>query len=351
MTSDVIQLLASNNIHYYGSAELLKYEEYMSRYFEREYERWHGNKRSPESYGVSSFNGDIVDKDTYFNSIDHYNKELSIYQAFLDKCYMAYSMAYYGATENSKEIINHISLEQAQEEKYKLIIERAGIEDGQNILEIGCGFGGFIKYVLQNYTNTTVTGINPSSIQAEYIQKVLEIDHSRFKFIQQHFGESVCNAMPLNSYDRIISIGAFEHFSNFDLLFKYQSNLLKPGGKCLHHLIVSADTIPHFLNAENTLMADYFPGGHIWPYAELKRHNTHLQFIDSWFVNGMNYWMTLDAWHKRFWQAVDHLYPDYLSLDEVQDWNKYFVLSKTMFCPNQGRSYGVGHYLYEKSQS
>ena len=95
-------------------------------------------------------------------------------------------------------------------------------------------------------------------------------------------------------------------------------------------------------------MADYFPGGHIWPYAELKRHNTHLQFIDSWFLNGMNYWMTLDAWHTRFWQAIDHLYPDYLSLDEVQDWNKYFVLSKTMFSPNQGRSYGVGHYLYQK---
>lgn len=348
MTSDVIQLLASNNIHYYGSAELLKFEKYMSRYFEREYERWRGNKRSPESYGVSTFNGDIVDKDTHFKSVDHYNKELRIYQAFLDKCYMAYSMAYYGETGDSKEIINHISLEHAQEEKYKLIIERAGIEDGQNILEIGCGFGGFIKYVLQNYTNTTVTGVNPSSIQAKYIQKILEIDQSRFKLIPQHFGESVCNAIAFNSYDRIISIGAFEHFSNFDLLFKYQRNLLKPGGKCLHHLIVSADTIPQFLNAENTLMADYFPGGHIWPYAELKRHNTHLQFIDSWFVNGMNYWMTLDAWHKRFWQAIDRLYPDYLSLDEVQDWNKYFVLSKTMFSPNQGRSYGVGHYLYQK---
>jgi len=348
MTSDVIQLLASNNIHCYGSAELLKFEAYMTHYFEREYERWHGNRRLPESYGVSSFNGEIIDKETYYQSIDHYNKELKIYQAFLDKRYMAYSMAYYGATGESKETINRISLEQAQEEKYKLIIERAEIEDGQNILDIGCGFGGFIKYVLQNYANITVTGINPSSIQAEYIHKALEFDNSRFNIMQQHFDESVFHAIPLNSYDRIVSIGAFEHFSKFDLLFKYQSNLLKPGGRCLHHLIVSADTIPQFLNAENTLMADYFPGGHIWPYDELKRHNTHLRFIDSWFLNGMNYWMTLDTWHKRFWQAIEHLYPDYLSLDEVQHWNKYFVLSKTMFSPNQGRSYGVGHYLYEK---
>ena len=115
-----------------------------------------------------------------------------------------------------------------------------------------------------------------------------------------------------------------------------------------HHFIVSADTIPQFLKAENTLMANYFPGGHIWPYAELRRHNRHLQFVDNWFINGMNYWKTLDEWHKRFWQAIDTLYPYYLSIDDVESWNRYFVLSKTMFCPDQGKSYGVGHYLFEK---
>ena len=108
------------------------------------------------------------------------------------------------------------------------------------------------------------------------------------------------------------------------------------------------DTIPTFLSAENTLMAEYFPGGHIWPFSELKRHKTHLKFLDSWFVNGMNYWTTLDEWHKRFWHAIDQLFPDQLSIDNVDEWNKYFVLSKSMFYPNQGRSYGVGHYLYEK---
>jgi cyclopropane-fatty-acyl-phospholipid synthase len=95
-------------------------------------------------------------------------------------------------------------------------------------------------------------------------------------------------------------------------------------------------------------MADYFPGGHIWPYSELKRHNTHLQLVDSWFNNGMNYWKTLDEWHKRFWRAIDQLYPEFLSVNEVKTWNDYFVLSKSMFYPDHGRSYGVGQYLYEK---
>lgn len=348
MANDVIRLLKSHDIHCYGSAELLKFENHMTRYFEREYKRWRGNKNLPETYGTSSFEGDIVNKYTHLKSIDHYNKDLKIYQMFLDKEYLAYSMAYYGATDNLTDNIYNISLEQAQREKYKLIIRRADIRDGQHILDIGCGFGGFIKYLFEEFPNITVTGINPSTTQTEYIQNTLNLDNSRFNLIQQYFGDTSHNSIPRNAYDRIISIGALEHFSNLDLLFKYQKNLLKPGGKCLHHLIVSVDTIPIFLSAENTLMADYFPGGHIWPYSELKRHKTHLKFLDSWFVNGMNYWITLDEWHKRFWHTMDQLFPDHLSIDNVDEWNKYFVLSKSMFYPNQGSSYGVGHYLYEK---
>ena len=102
------------------------------------------------------------------------------------------------------------------------------------------------------------------------------------------------------------------------------------------------------LDAEDTLIADYFPGGHIWPYSEPKRHDTHLKFVDNWFINGMNYWKTLDEWHKRFWASIDRLFPEHLTISEADAWNKYFVLSKTMFLANHGRSYGVGHYLYEK---
>ena len=96
-------------------------------------------------------------------------------------------------------------------------------------------------------------------------------------------------------------------------------------------------------------MAEYFPGGHIWPYEEPKRHDKHLHFVESWFVNGMNYWKTLDEWHERFWNAIEQTYPEHLTLEEVEDWNKYFILCKSMFRPDDGHSYGNGHYLYEKA--
>jgi cyclopropane-fatty-acyl-phospholipid synthase len=349
MNKDIVSDLSRHDIHCYGSDELLKFEANMTRYFEREYQRWRGNANQPESYGISSFSGGMVDERSYNNSLDPYNKDLNIYRAFLDKEYMAYSMAYYFAdNEMPQSSQKEITLEQAQTEKFRLIAQRADIKDGHNILDLGCGFGGFVKYLQKNFSDITVTGINPSTTQSRYILNEAEIDHSHFRLIDRHLGNITNDALASNSFDRIISIGVSEHFNNLDLLFQQLKSLLKPGGKTFHHFIVSRDTIPQLLTAKNTLINEYFPGGHIWPYAEAQRHDRHLELVNSWFVNGRNYWKTLDEWHKRFWESIDVLYPAYISIEEVDRWNKYFGLSKAMFYPDEGNSYGNGHYLYQK---
>ena len=339
--------LTELGIHRYGSNEILKFEKQMEKYFGREYKRWHGNRKAPEDYGVSTFAGDIAKKETHIKSIEHYNKSFNIYQAFLDRKYMAYTMAYYGVTEASDYIDEEITLRQAQTDKFDLIIERADIKDGQHILELGCGFGGFSKYLLDRFPGIKITGINPSPVQTEHLKQVM-LNDSRFSLVRKYFDEITDADLPDNRFDRVVSIGVLEAVTNLDKLFSLISRVLKTGGKTFHHFIVSADTIPQFLNAESTLMAHYFPGGHIWPYHEPLRHDKHLRPSNDWFVNGLNYWKTLDEWHKRFWSNIQDIYPRVLSSDEVNDWNKYFVLCKTMFSPDDGRSYGIGHYLYEK---
>lgn len=342
--SHIFEELAENNIHPYGSKELLKFEKNMEKYFKREYDRWKGNKLLPEDYGVSSFEGNIAKQETHIESIEHYNKEFKIYKAFLDKDYMVYTMGYYNVVSGHQATEQNISLHDAQINKFNLIIERAEIKDGQTIVEMGCGFGGFSKYILEKFPNITIIAINPSPLQISHLQT----NSNRFTLIQKYFDDITTNDIPCNSVDRVISIGVLEAVTNLDKLFKLISQILKPSGKTFHHFIVSIDTIPQLLTAEDTQIANYFPGGHIWPYSEPKRHNTHLKLSNSWFVNGMNYWKTLDTWHQRFWDNIEELYPRHLTVEEVDDWNKYFSLCKTMFSPNDGKSYGNGHYLYEK---
>jgi len=352
MNDSLIELLSNRDVFPYGSTELIRFENNMIRYFEREYARWHNNENLPESYGVSSFEGDVAKKKTQNLSVSHYDEEYNVYLAFLDKNYMAYTMGYYGAEQGPEEIQN-ISLEQAQINKYRLLVERADIQDGQTVLDLGCGFGGLSKYLLESFPNITITGINPSEVQTSHIRNRLldnkdEFDSSRFRLIQTYFDDIGCLDIENDYFDRVVSIGLLEHITNIDLLQKNISKVLKPHGKCLHHCIVSKNTIPAFLNSEDTYMGHYYPGAHIWPYSEPQRHNTHLHFSRSWFINGMNYWKTLDEWHKRFWASLGKLYPEHLSIEEIEDWNKYFSLCKAMFYPNNGRSYGNGQFLYEK---
>jgi cyclopropane-fatty-acyl-phospholipid synthase len=275
-----------------------------------------------------------------------------VFRAFLDKTYMAYTMGYYEAT-NESPMAKDMALEKAQENKYRLMIERAGLEDGQKVLDLGCGFGGLSKFLLQTFPNISVTGINPSQVQTQHIRKELianddNFDNTRFRLIHAFFDDIAESDIENNYFDRVVSAGLLEHVTNMDLLQANISRVLNKGGKCLHHCIVSFDTIPNFLNSEDTHMGHYYPGAHIWPFNEPKRHNKHLSFVEGWFVNGMNYWHTLDEWHKRFWDEIDDLYPKYLSAYEVEDWNRYFSLCKAMFRPHNGKSYGNGQFLYEK---
>ena len=355
MLNEVIKQLANQDIHCYGSDQILKFESQMSRYFEREYKRWHGNSKPPEHYGVNSFNGDIAKKSTSAESIDHYNNDLQIFQRFLDSEYMCYTMGYYGATNEHPVVKKNLSLSDAQISKFDLIVERADIQDGQRILELGSGFGGFIKYLLDRFPNIHITAINPCEVQTSYLTNTLlksrnPSDKDRVALITKFFDDIGPDDLRSAYFDRVVSIGVLEAVTNLDKLFSLISRVLKPGGKTLHHFIVSVDTIPQFLEAERTLMSSYFPGGHIWPHSEPMRHNTHLQFVSSWFINGMNYWKTLDEWHKRFWSSVEELHPDVLSAADIEAWNNYFVLCKAMFSPNLGKSYGIGHYLYAKQK-
>jgi cyclopropane-fatty-acyl-phospholipid synthase len=337
ISKNLMSMLADHDIHHYGSAELLKFENNMTRFFEREYKQWRGNDNPPEDYGISSFAGDIANSGTCIESIDHYNQDVNVYEAFLDREHMCYTMAYYGATDSSPEIDSKISLSEAQINKFNLVIERAGIKDGDSVLELG------------------VTAINPCNTQSAYFRKTLmSVDSrdlsSRATLIEKFFDDITEHDLQDNSFDKVISIGVLEAVTNFDKLFRLISRVLKPGGKSLHHFIVSRDTIPKFLSAESTLMANYFPGGHIWPYAEAQRHTRHLEFENSWFINGMNYWKTLDEWHRRFWSSIEKLHPASLSIEDIKEWNSYFVLCKTMFNPDNGRSYGNGQFLFSKRE-
>lgn len=327
------------------SPELIQQEKSLIRYLEKEYRKYLNYPVDFESTGISTYEGPIVEQ-TKDLMEEHYDERIDLFTGFLDTKYRAYTMAYYGEEGDADA-----SLEEAQHEKFKLIAERAQITGHESILNIGCGFGPLETYLLERFPNISITSITPSKVQAQYIeQKMQDKSHpisSGLTLIQGVFDETLLDTLNGEKYDLVISIGFFEHALNMHLIFEIIAQLLKPDGRMFHHFITSKVATPQVHLKEKTVIGKYFPGGRVWPHTEICRHTERFDLANSWFINGMNYWRTLDEWHHRYWCRVPELYNNGFDINAIQHWNEYFLLCKAMFAPLDGAFYGNSHYLFK----
>ena len=348
---DSIAQLKKAGIHAHGSAELQRYEEHLVRYFTREYKQLGENHTAClADYGISTSNGPMWQETDALMS-QHYDERPEFFRAFLDRKYMAYSMAYYGETPD-QIMASAYTLEEAQHVKFELICKRAQVQGHERVFSIGCGFGPLETYLLENYPDIEVTSITPSQVQAEYIrQRMQDSAHplgcGRMKLIHGDFAASSTAELGGAGYDLVFAVGMFEHIHNLHSAFRHIAALLPADGRCFLHLIVSRPLFPQYMDSGKTLIGKYFPGGRVWPFSELQKQKDYFDSVGSWYVNGLNYWRTLDEWHHRFWKNMDSLHARVLSVDDIRHWNDYFILSKTvLFAPLDGSIYGNGHYLF-----
>jgi cyclopropane-fatty-acyl-phospholipid synthase len=348
MKKSVIEQLADHGIHGPGSAKLATYERHLTRFFEREYKRLENIHITPEDLGVSTDRG-AMSVETNKLMDHHYDEQPEFFNSFLDTWFKAYTMAYYG--ESPEEIrSSKLTLEEAQLAKFVLIADRAGIEGHENVLNIGCGFAPLETYLLRKYPDIRIVGITPSNVQAAYINerkrnKDDPLSTNRFTLIKDSF-ENI--TLATEKFDTVITIGLFEHVVNIKYVMNRIHDLLKPNGKAFHHFITSRHSIPQFLNPTKTKIGEYFPGGHVWPAEEMLRHAGSFKLEGYWFVNGLNYWRTLEEWHRRYWANLEHLYGSVFDVRSITHWNDYFSLCKVVFAPMEGTFYGNSHYLFIK---
>ncbi len=348
---EISDKLASEGIFGPGSDELANHERHLTRFFEREYKRLSENPVSLESLGISTDQGPMME-DTEALMDSHYDERPEFFASFLDSRYQAYSMAYYGDTPDIIRT-STASLEEAQRAKFALIAERAKIEGHERILNIGCGFGSLETYLLQEFPNLEIVGITPSAIQIEHLRQRMKdsldsLGSGRFTLVEETFEQLSDESIISDKFDLVISIGTLEHSLNMRAILTRISSLLKPKGRTFHHFITSELSIPQFLDPTKTRIGIYFPGGRVWPHDEFSRHTDHFDLERSWFVNGLNYWRTLDEWHRRYWENIPSLYKSVFDTTAIAHWNEYFSLCKAVFAPMEGNFYGNSHYLFRK---
>lgn len=225
----------------------------------------------------------------------HYDLGNDFYSLWLDRS-MTYSSAIYTKDTNS--------LEAAQEEKYRNLVEGAGIKDGDHVLEIGCGWGGFAEYVAKN-TNATLTGLTISREQLEFAQKRI-FDAGLNEKVDLKFQDYRDET---GTYDKIASIEMFEavgekYWSGF---FSKVNDCLRVGGKAGMQIITIADKSYADYRARPDFIQKYvFPGGMLPSPTILSDLISNAGFTqDRPDIFPQDYARTLAQWRETFWEKWD----------------------------------------------
>ena len=247
-------------------------------------------------------------------------------------------------------------LDESEEISLGMACDRAGLKDGMEVLDLGCGWGSLSLWIASNYPACSVTSVSNSDTQREHIRKVAaERGLTNINVITTDM--NIFN--PADKFDRIMSIEMFEHMRNYQELFKRISSWLKDDGKLFVHVFTHKEhAYPFETRDEDDWMAKYFFTGGIMPSRDLFTHfNDHLTVEQIWDINGKHYQKTLDAWLHRLeedsanvFQMFRDCYGEGNEMLWYQRWRMFFMACSELFGYDNGEAWGVNHYLISKNK-
>ncbi|MDT9546833.1 MAG: cyclopropane fatty acyl phospholipid synthase [Chlorobium phaeovibrioides] len=252
----------------------------------------------------------------------HYDIGNDLYRIMLDRR-MMYSCGYWHNAE---------TLEEAQEQKLRLVFSKLQLEAGMKVLDIGCGWGGAARFAAEEY-GAEVTGITISKEQA-------------------HWAEAHCKGQAVNirledyrktsgKYDRIYSIGMFEHvgYKNYRRFFRTVRQHLNADGLFLLHTIGSnrSDT-----NTDPWTTRYIFPNSMLPSARQITAAAEGLMVLEDWHSFGHDYFHTLKAWHANVEKNSDYIEKHY-GKRFMRMWRYYLLSSAGSF---RGRNVQLWQILF-----
>ena len=277
----------------------------------------------------------------------HYELPPGFFQVVLGK-HLKYSAGYW-----DEHVTN---LDQAEARMLELYVKRARICDGQDILELGCGWGSLSLYLAQRFPAARILALSNSAPQRYFIEK-------RARLASLTNIEVITNDINLfetkRRFDRVVSIEMFEHMKNYQQLLSKVAGALRDNGLLFVHIFAHRLYAYHYLaESADDWMARYFFSGGTMPSADLlSRFDDDLKRIDQWAVPGTHYQKTAEAWLENMdanEAAIRELFAKTYGATEVRRWwvrwRVFFMACAEMFGYRKGGEWIVSHELFAKSR-
>lgn len=246
----------------------------------------------------------------------HYDAGNDLYERMLGPS-MSYTCAYW---KNAK------TLDEAQQNKFDLILRKLELKPGMKVADLGMGWGTAAAHV-HKHGKVSVTGVSLSEEQVKWAKANLA--KPQLDFIWQDYRDHCEDPAYAGTYDRVYSIGMLEHvgFQNHQGFFKCVKKLLKPDGLAVVHTIGEPDFVP----ASDPFLDKYiFPGAVIPALSSLSAAIENDFILEDFHNFGYDYAKTLAAWgvnSKAFFRENPKAYsPEFQRM-----WDYYLKMCEALF--------------------
>ncbi len=240
------------------------------------------------------------------------------------------------------------TLARAEDAMLALTCERAGVEDGMRILDLGCGWGSMTLWLAERYPGAQIVAVSNSRPQRAFIEARAP---ENVRVVTADANDLVLG----ERFDRIVSVEMLEHMRNYERMLARIASWLEPDGRFFCHVFTHHRYA--YAYDDGGWMARRFFSGGTMPSDDLLPALAHgLSLRSRWRVPGTHYARTAAAWLERMDENREEIlavlgsaYGTGRAEAWFANWRVFFLACEELWGFRGGREWLVSHYLFDRA--